>query len=68
VTIPLFLAEHSEPFDKLSIITFSHIVIYYFSVSLLVKPSGGGPALTVESAGNIQLKGEENISVYSSSD
>lgn len=29
---------------------------------------GGGPALTVESAGNIKFEGEEHISVYNSSD
>ncbi|MBH47869.1 MAG: aldehyde-activating protein [Halobacteriovorax sp.] len=29
---------------------------------------GGGPALTVESAGNIEFSGEENITVYSSSE
>jgi hypothetical protein len=29
---------------------------------------GGGPALTVESAGNIQINGEENITIFSSSD
>lgn len=29
---------------------------------------GGGPALTVESTGNIEFVGEENISIYNSSD
>lgn len=29
---------------------------------------GGGPAFTVESAGNIQIKGEENLTVFSSSE
>ena len=29
---------------------------------------GGGPSLTVESKGNIVFEGEENITVYSSSD
>lgn len=29
---------------------------------------GGGPALTVESAGNLNFEGDENIGIYNSSD